>query len=81
MSTIPSLKTRGKNYTGLGATDKQAAGTGREVSFFSYIVLLQGTTSSGSAWLRMQKPSSPSFPRLFASQPAAQHQARCSVGR
>ena len=49
MSTIPLLKTRGKNYTGLGAADKQAAGTGREISFFYYLVLLQVTTLSVSA--------------------------------
>lgn len=49
MSTIPLLKTRGKNYTGLGAADKQAAGTGREISFFYYLVLLQVTTLSASA--------------------------------
>lgn len=46
MSTIPLLKTRGKNYTGLGAADKQAAGTGKEISSFPYLVLLQVTTLS-----------------------------------
>lgn len=69
-STIPLLKTRGKNYTGLGAADKQAAGNGRKflpspTLCFCKSQLCQCVPNCGC---RNPSVGSQPFPCLFPSQ-------------